>query len=177
MTEDYEHKLRKWEAEREEYLEYLKHNNDLQVKSFEATINFAISAIKYLIIVNGGAAISCITLIGNAIRNPTESNSVLVVELSQPITHFLLGISSAIFAGMIAYLSQHFFTQSNSYNYSDEESEERSKYNEKNGCIAKRFQNLGILFQILGIFLALASIILFVLGVFDSQSVLQGYIT
>lgn len=164
MTKDYEQKLRKWEAE---YKEYLKHSNDLQVKSFEATINFAISAIKYLIIVNGGAAISCITLIGNAIRNPTESNSVLVVELSQPITHFLLGISSAIFAGMIAYLSQHFFTQSNSYNYSDEESEERSKYNEK----------IGIFFQILGIVFALTSIILFVLGVCDSQSVLQGYIT
>lgn len=174
MTEDYEQKLRKWEAE---YKEYLKHNNDLQVRSFEATINFAISAIKYLIIVNGGAAISCITLIGNAIRNSTESNSILIVELSKPMTYFLLGISFAIFSGMIAYLSQHFFTQSNSYNYSDEEFEEQSEYNEKNGRIDKRFENLGISFQIFGILLSLASIILFVIGVFDSQSVLQGYIT
>ena len=177
MTEDYEHKLRKWEAERKEYLEHLKHSNDLQVRSFEAVINFAISTIKYLIIINGGAAISCVTLIGNAIRNSTESNSALVIELSQPIFYFLLGISSAVFAGMIAYLAQYFFTQVNLHNYPVEGFEERSKYNETNGRIASRFQISGILFQILGIACALASIALFVIGVFDSQSVLQGYIT
>lgn len=177
MTEDHEHELRKWEAERKEYLECLKHYNNLQVKSFEATINFAISAIKYLIIINGGAAISCITLIGNAIRNSTESNSILVVELSQPMTYFLLGIFFATFAGMVAYLAQYFFSEVNSYNYPVEESEERSKYNETNGHIANRSQILGISLQILGIVSALASIILFVVGVCDSQSVLQGYIT
>ena len=170
MTEDYEHKLRKWEAEHKEYLECLKHNNDLQVRSFESTIQFAISAIKYLIIINGGAAISCVTLIGNAIRNPTDSNSALVIELSQPITYFLSGIFFAVFSGMIAYLAQHFFTQVNSYNYPVEESEERSKYNEKN-------YRIGNCFQILGIIFALASVSLFIAGVFDSQSVLKGYIT
>ena len=177
MTEDYEHKFRKWEAERKEYLEHLKHSNDLQVRSFEATINFAISAIKYLIIINGGAAIACVTLIGNAIRNSTESNVNLVVELSQPITYFFLGVSSAVFAGMIAYLAQYFFTQVNSYNYPVEEFEEQSKYNETNGRIANRFQISGILLQILGIVCAFASIALFVAGVLDSQSVLQGYTT
>ena len=167
MTEDHEHELRKWETKHKEYLEHLKHSNDLQVRSFEATINFAISAIKYLIIINGGAAIACVTLIGNAIRNSTESNANLVVELSQPIFYFLLGISFAVFAGMIAYLAQDFFTQ---VNYPVEEFEEQSKYNETNGRIANRL-------QILGIACALASIALFVIGVFDSQSVLQGYIT
>ena len=177
MIENYEHELRKWEAKHREYLEHIKYINDSSIKSFESTISFAISAIKYLIVINGGAAIACVTLIGNAIRNSTESNSTLVVELSQPITYFLLGISSATFAGMIAYLSQYFFTEVNLYNCTFEEFEERSKYNETNGHISNFFQILGILCQIVGIVSAVASIILFVVGVFDSQSVLQEYIT
>ena len=116
MIEDSEYELRKWETKYNEYLEYIKHDNNLKLKSFEASINFATSAIKYLIIINGGAAISCITIIGNAIRNSTEFNSNLVVELTQPMTHFLLGVFFATFAGMIAYLAQYFFTQFNLYN-------------------------------------------------------------
>lgn len=157
MTEDYEHELRK-----KEYLESLKYNYDAQIKSFEATIQFAVSAIKSLIIINGGAAIACVTIIGSAIRNPTDANSIIVINFSGPITYFLLGVSFAVLAGMIAYLAQYFFTQFDPSNYPVENGEKRTEYNERNGRIANILQIMGIIF-------ALASIILFVVGVCSSQ--------
>lgn len=140
MTKDYEYELRKWEAKHKEHLEYLKHDNNLQLKSFEALTNFANSAIKYLVIINGGAAISCITLIGNAIRNSIEFNTNLIVESSQPMAYFLLGIFSATFSGMIAYAAQYFFTQVKLYDYSVEEFEEHSRYNEKISILLNAFK-------------------------------------
>lgn len=169
MTEDYEHELRKWEIKYKEYLESLKYNYDAKIKSFEATIQFAVSAIKSLIIINGGAAIACVTIIGSAIRNPTDANSIIVINFSGPITYFLLGVFFAVFAGIIAYLAQYFFTQFDPSGYPVEEDKKRTEYNKRNGRIANILQIMGIIF-------ALASIILFVVGVFSSQSVLQGYI-
>ena len=169
MTEDYEHELRKREIEYKEYLESLKYNYNAQIKSFEATIQFAVSAIKSLIIINGGAAIACVTIIGSAIRNPTDANSIIVTNFSGPITYFLLGVFFAVFAGIIAYLAQYFFTQFDPSGYPVEEDKKRTEYNKRNGRIANTLQIIGIIF-------ALASIILFVVGVFSSQSVLQGYI-
>jgi hypothetical protein len=78
--------------------------------SFRAVIDFANSAIKLLVLVNGGAIIAILTFLGNLVVK-RDFDSAAIGASGFAITYFVVGLAAAVAAAAAAYLSQVCFTE------------------------------------------------------------------
>lgn len=68
------------------------------------------SAIKSVIIINGGGVIALLTFLGDTWKDNCEKSSMLAAGLIVPMNFFIIGIFCGISACGIAYFSQKRFT-------------------------------------------------------------------
>ena len=77
----------------------------LQIENLKGAISLAIEGLKALILINGGAAIGILTFYGNTLK---DGNNLHIAKctISTALNTFGFGVGSAIFAFILAYLSQ-----------------------------------------------------------------------
>jgi hypothetical protein len=83
-------------------IEMHKHINEYKRINVRGVIDFALSALRSIIIVNGAAVIALLTFIGN--KKP--DNSIVSSAFSYPIRAFAVGVGLGLVATGLAYLSQ-----------------------------------------------------------------------
>ncbi len=76
-------------------------------KEFDAVISFAQTALKIPILINGGAAIAILALMGN-----TWSESSITTDLAGSLLLFSIGVFMAAISTGVLYLTQYLFLAS-----------------------------------------------------------------
>mgnify|MGYP001056535335 CR=1 FL=1 len=103
----YEQQLELWKTE-------IKRVADWQNESFKATIQFATMTIKTALLINGGAVIAMLALLGNLWSKDSNGQLAaqrIAAQLDRPLTCFIIGLFTAAVTSAGAYLAQHFFTR------------------------------------------------------------------
>ncbi|MDE1967506.1 MAG: hypothetical protein KGI92_01250 [Alphaproteobacteria bacterium] len=132
------------------HLEQWKAARASDLISFRAVIDFANSAIKLLVLVNGGAVIAILTFLGNLVAKQ-DSDTAVVGASGFAITYFVVGLAAAVTAAAAAYLSQVCFTELST---------------------EKRKKGWGNLFRAIGLATALVSLICFSVGAWVASDAL-----
>ena len=78
---------------------------------FEAAVEFAILAIRTLILVNGAAVIALLTFVGQVWANDQHNGSAMAKILFWPLLFFLTGLILAVVTCLLAYLTQMITTE------------------------------------------------------------------
>ena len=78
---------------------------------FEAAVEFAILAIRTLILVNGAAVIALLTFVGQVWANDQHNGSNMAHILFWPLLCFLIGLVMAVITTLLAYLTQMITTE------------------------------------------------------------------
>ncbi len=80
------------------------------VESTKATIQFAVEAIRAVILVNGGAAVAILAFLGNA-ASKSSSIQLDVVPISAALGHFAFGLAGGVACAAFSYLAQLCYLQ------------------------------------------------------------------
>jgi hypothetical protein len=78
---------------------------------FEAAVEFAILALKTLVMVNGAAVIALLTFVGQVWANDQHNGSNMAHILFWPLLCFLMGLVMAVITTVLAYLTQMITTE------------------------------------------------------------------
>jgi uncharacterized membrane protein len=78
---------------------------------FEAAVEFAVLAIRTLVLVNGAAVIALLTFVGQVWANDQHNGSAMAHILFWPLMFFLLGLVLAVVTTLLAYLTQMLTTE------------------------------------------------------------------
>lgn len=92
-------------------LEKLKHDYEETRGIARAAIDFALLAVKSLILVNGGAVIATLTFIGNDFKRSSGGTVFKMDLLSQALASFTYGTAAAVIVSALAYVSQILFSE------------------------------------------------------------------
>jgi len=79
---------------------------NIDAKMLEGVFNFAVTALKMLLLINGAAAIAIIAYLG---RTPPPSNGVS--QIINSMSYFAYGAGLSVLTALIAYLAQVVFTE------------------------------------------------------------------
>ena len=85
--------------------------DDFPQHMFEAAVEFAILAIRTLILVNGAAVIAVLTFVGQVWANDQHNGSAMAKILFWPLLFFLTGLILAVITCLLAYLTQMITTE------------------------------------------------------------------
>ena len=85
--------------------------DDFPQHMFEAAVEFAILAIRTLILVNGAAVIALLTFVGQVWANDQHNGSHMAHILFWPLLCFLMGLVMAVVTTLLAYLTQMITTE------------------------------------------------------------------
>ena len=118
----------------------------LKSKEFDAVISLAQTALKSSILINGGAAIAILALMGN-----TWSENSITADLAESLLFFSIGVLLAVISSGAAYLSQILFLRV--FGEEDKTTEGRGKK-----------------LQLISIILVIVSYILFTFGALEARS-------
>jgi len=147
MPIDYNPEFEQWKAQNASNLEQYRARYLSSIESMNAAIQFATLTIRSLIIVNGGAVVVLMALLGSLWNADGEKAAMLAKALVYPFTYFVIGLCAGLITGALAYLAQILFTEL-------EEAITRGKW--------------GGLSRILAIITGVASIVFFSLGAFQA---------
>jgi hypothetical protein len=78
---------------------------------FEAAVEFAVLALRTLVLVNGAAVIALLTFVGQVWANDQHNGSAMAHILFWPLMLFLLGLVFAVTATLLAYITQMLTTE------------------------------------------------------------------
>jgi heme/copper-type cytochrome/quinol oxidase subunit 3 len=78
---------------------------------FQAAVEFAILAIRTLILINGAAVIALLTFVGQVWANDQHNGSAMAKILFWPLLFFLTGLILAVVTCLLAYLTQMITTE------------------------------------------------------------------
>jgi len=78
---------------------------------FEAAVEFAVLAIRTLVLVNGAAVIALLTFVGQVWANDQHNGSAMAHILFWPLMFFLSGLVLAVITTLLAYLTQMLTTE------------------------------------------------------------------
>jgi hypothetical protein len=81
-------------------------DGDFPLHMFEAAVEFAILAIRTLVLVNGAAVISLLTFVGQVWANDQHNGSGMAHILFWPLLFFLAGLVLAVTTTLLAYVTQ-----------------------------------------------------------------------
>lgn len=116
---------------------------ELQLDLFRSVLTSAHSALKAIMVINGGAALALLTLIGNMMTKDMDSRILL---LSRSIELFCYGLLAAVIAAGLTYGAQFCFLNALQLK-------------------VRWLYPAGIIVQIVTIIVVITSYILFILGV------------
>ena len=85
--------------------------DDFPQHMFEAAVEFAILAIRTLILVNGAAVIALLSFVGQVWANDQHNGSNMAHILFWPLLSFLMGLVMAVITTLLAYLTQMITTE------------------------------------------------------------------
>ncbi|MES2473892.1 MAG: hypothetical protein V4601_13755 [Pseudomonadota bacterium] len=85
--------------------------DDFPLHMFEAAVEFAITAIKTLVMVNGAAVIALLTFVGQVWANDQHNGSAMAHILFWPLLFFLTGLIMAVLTCLLAYITQMITTE------------------------------------------------------------------
>lgn len=85
--------------------------DDFPQHMFEAAVEFAILAIRTLILVNGAAVIALLTFVGQVWANDQQNGSAMAHILFWPLLFFLSGLILAVITCLLAYITQMITTE------------------------------------------------------------------
>lgn len=92
---DHEIALRKYESR-------LEHWKNAKIEMTRAVAGFAQSAIRTLVLINGGALLALLTFLGRL----ADSQPALASQFSAPMIHFSFGLVASCMVAMVAYAVQ-----------------------------------------------------------------------
>jgi len=131
----------------ESNLAHYKATSDLALEMFRSVMGFAQSALKTIILVNGGAAVAVLAFIGNIWAKPLEVNIAEALVKSE--AWFASGVLLGAVATGFSYLAQYFYER-------------------------KTFNKSAIAFHIATVVLVIGAYVLFGLGVYSIYAGLSG---
>lgn len=79
---------------------------------FQAAVEFAITGIRTLVLVNGAAVISLLTFVGQVWAHDQQNGSAMARILFWPLLLFLTGLVMAVATTLLAYVTQMITTES-----------------------------------------------------------------
>ena len=85
--------------------------DDFPQHMFEAAVEFAILAIRTLILINGAAVIALLTFVGQVWANDQHNGSAMAHILFWPLLFFLIGVIMAVTTTLLAYITQMLTTE------------------------------------------------------------------
>jgi len=85
--------------------------DDFPQHMFEAAVEFAILAIRTLILINGAAVIALLTFVGQVWANDQHNGSAMAKILFWPLLFFLTGVITAVTTTILAYITQMLTTE------------------------------------------------------------------
>lgn len=85
--------------------------DDFPQHMFEAAVEFAVLALRTLVLVNGAAVIALLTFVGQVWANDRHNGSSMAHILFWPLMFFLLGVIFAVTAIILAYITQMLTTE------------------------------------------------------------------
>lgn len=160
----------RWRFEQERAVAERHHELEWQfvANSNEAAISNANVALRTLIIVNGGAAITMLAFAGNLVSSDKYAAPQLVA-LTAPLWWFAWGIAIAVGSMMLAYLTNYSITSSvasrtHQYEHPYVESNRQSR----------TWQIIALIFNIAAIITALGSLSFFVIGMLQARSAINA---
>lgn len=77
-----------------------------RLESSKAVIQFALVAIRSLILVNGAAVVAVLTFLGNLWTKDSATARAAAQGIGTAITSFVVGVGLGVFTAMLAYISQ-----------------------------------------------------------------------
>lgn len=106
----WEQNLEQWRAEWQTSLERSKAQNQSTIEMFRATISFGSTSLKTVLIINGGAIMVLMALMGQLLARE-DVQVELIAQLALSMQWFLSGLIAAVFAPGAAYVSQSAYTR------------------------------------------------------------------
>lgn len=145
-------------------------NNDFHKYVNQATIDTSNLAMRTLILINGGAAIAVLTFLG-AVASKDKIDLTQVTHVATTIRWFAFGVASAILSMGTSYAT-HYATAGAAI--SMKKSYEHPFVN--NGPTTKRWMAVRTIFHVASVGLALASLSLFLTGMFKASSAVANLV-
>lgn len=87
------------------------HQLDQSLRMFGAAIDFAVLAIRSLIIVNGGAIIGILTFAGNLWGRSSPAAKATAEAIAPAMLWFVVGLSAALLCAGLSYIAQTLFVE------------------------------------------------------------------
>lgn len=128
---------------------------------FNSCIQFANTALKSLLILNGGACLAILTTIGSMFSKSDRNFAGVSNSIADPLIFFGWGAFLAVSSAATSYVAQHHFCRTI----------------ESDGKIVthnSKFEKLGSYYQGLAVFSAAISLGLFLLGLYSAVEVFES---
>jgi hypothetical protein len=77
-----------------------------------AAIDFALSAIRGLLLINGGAIVALLAFLSNVWTNDASGARELAINLKLPLSYFMAGVFASVLTAMLSYLGQRAINES-----------------------------------------------------------------
>jgi hypothetical protein len=116
---------------------------DWSLESFKALIQFALAAIRGVVLINGGAAVAILAFLGN-IWSKDPASHAAAIALAGPLKLFLSGVGMGVASAGAAYLQT---------------------------CFSHYRNKIGIPFQVFGIALVAGGLTTFIVGSLNAAAV------
>jgi len=140
---EFESKLASFRAENEQNIAWYEAKQSVTREMFRSVVLFGQSALKSIILINGGAAVSMLAFIGNLASKQGLSSQAMTL-FTQPMLLFAMGVLSGALGTGGTYVTQLFYAQ------------EKIK--------------LGIVFHCLTIFIVIIAYVFFAVGAFAAAA-------
>lgn len=132
-------KVEEYRAQVSGWVEQIKHSNTTRVEMFKSVIATGQTAINSAILINGGASVATLALIGNVVNEQTT----IAGKLACALTMFAYGVLSPVVAAGTTYFAQFLYSYQKTMS--------------------------GRIFHGISICLVIASYVLFCLGIFSAR--------
>ena len=103
---DLQKQVEHYKASSSQGLEHWKAAREVDRIAYRAIVDFAISAIKLLVLVNGGAVLATLTFLGNLVTRSSEFHSSAVNAVALTIKSFAVGLMAGLVAAAASYVAQ-----------------------------------------------------------------------
>jgi hypothetical protein len=108
-------KLEAWKAEQAQRLETFKFHQSEVLSLAKAQIDFALASLRMSFLINGGAIVALLALLGQLwrVRDPTAGQAITTIAPS--FVAFIAGIVCATAAAALSYVSQSIVVEKNTW--------------------------------------------------------------
>ena len=104
--QDPEYQKRKWEADLAHWRAKVDASLQSQLAMFSGIIEFAVVAIKGIVLVNGAAAIAVLAFLGSIWAGNAKEGREAAIKLAPALEWFVWGVGLGVLTAGLAYLAQ-----------------------------------------------------------------------